>query len=133
MAHELLSVKLYELDEKLGRLHSRIQFSQTSDRESLARETKLIRRECEEEQQSLSRRLKFSRSEMAGKISEIYEKMEETGRGARNEMEGGQKKMSPEEWLLLAEYSLDFASQAADRALLISLEAIGKQAEEELS
>ena len=48
-------------------------------------------------------------------------------------MEGGQKKMSPEEWLLLAEYSLDFASQAADRALLISLEAIGKQAEEELS
>ena len=43
MAHELLSVKLCELDEKLGRLHSRIQFSQTSDRESLARETKLIR------------------------------------------------------------------------------------------
>lgn len=70
---------------------------------------------------------------MAGKISEIYEKIEETVRGARNEMEGGQKKMSPEEWLLLAEYSLDFASQAADRALLISLEAIGKQAEEELS
>ena len=67
MAHELLSVKLCELDEKLGRLHSRIQFSQTSDRESLARETKLIRRECEEEQQSLSRRLKFSRSEMAMK------------------------------------------------------------------
>lgn len=34
MAHELLSVKLCELDEKLGRLHSRIQFSQTSDREA---------------------------------------------------------------------------------------------------
>ena len=30
MAHELLSGKLYEVDEKLGRLHSRIQFSQTS-------------------------------------------------------------------------------------------------------
>ena len=46
-------------------------------------------------------------------------------------MEGGQKKMAPEEWLLLAEYSLDFARQAADRALLISLEAIGRQADTE--
>lgn len=133
MAHELLSVKLCELDEKLGRLHSRIQFSQTSDRDSLAKETQLVRRECEEEQQSLSRRLKFSRSEMAGRISRLYEKVEETVRGARNEMENGRDRISPEEWLLLAEYSLDFASQAADRALLISLEAIGKQAEEELS
>ncbi len=133
MAHELLSVKLCELDEKLGRLHSRIQFSQTSDRDSLAKETQLVRRECEEEQQSLSRKLKFSRSEMAGRISRLYEKVEETVRGARNEMENGRDRISPEEWLLLAEYSLDFASQAADRALLISLEAIGKQAEEELS
>ena len=133
MAHELLFVKLCELDEKLGRLHSRIQLSQTSDRNSLARETKLVRRECEEEQQNLSRRLKFSRSEMAGRISRIYEKMEETARKARDEMENGQEKLSPEEWLLLAEYSLDFASQAADRALLISLEAIGRQAEEERS
>ena len=57
MAHELLSVKLCELDEKLGRLHIRIQFSQTSDRDSLAKETQLVRRECEEEQQSLSRKL----------------------------------------------------------------------------
>ena len=133
MAHELLSVKLCELDEKLGRLHSRIQFSQTSDRDSLAKETQLVRRECEEEQQSLSRKLKFSRSEMAGRISRLYEKVEETVRGARNEMENGRDRISPEEWLLLAEYSLDFASQAVDRALLISLEAIGKQAEEELS
>ncbi len=133
MAHELLSVKLCELDEKLGRLHSRIQFSQTSDRDSLARETQLVRRECEEEQQSLSRRLKFSRSEMAGRISRLYEKVEETVRSARNEMESGRDKISPEEWLLLAEYSLDFASQAADRALLISLEAMEKQTEEELS
>ena len=31
MAHELLSVKLCELDEKLGRLHSRIQFSQKAE------------------------------------------------------------------------------------------------------
>ena len=59
--------------------------------------------------------------------------MEETVRSARNEMESGRDKISPEEWLLLAEYSLDFASQAADRALLISLEAMEKQTEEELS
>mgnify|MGYP001625547287 CR=1 FL=1 len=103
MAHELLSVKLCELDEKLGRLHSRIQFSQTSDRDSLAKETQLVRRECEEEQQSLSRKLKFSRSEMAGRISRLYEKVEETVRGARNEMENGRDRISPEEWLLLAE------------------------------
>ena len=47
MAHELLSVKLCELDEKFERLHSRIQLSQTSDKSSLQRETQLVRRECE--------------------------------------------------------------------------------------
>ena len=129
MAHELLSVKLCELDEKFERLHSRIQLSQTSDKSSLQRETQLVRRECEEEELILRRRLKFSKSEMAGKLSEVYEKMEETVQSARKEVESGQGTLSPEEWLLLAEYSLDFAKQAADRALLISLEAIGKQAE----
>ena len=73
------------------------------------------------------------KADVNAQLEKYNKKIEETVRGARNEMEGGQKKMSPEEWLLLAEYSLDFASQAADRALLISLEAIGKQAEEELS
>ncbi len=129
MAHELLSVKLCELDEKFERLHSRIQLSQTSDKSSLQRETQLVRRECEEEELILRRRLKFSKSEMAGKLSEVYEKMEETVQSARKEVESGQGTLSPEEWLLLAEYGLDFAKQAADRALLISLEAIGKQAE----
>lgn len=129
MAQELLSVKLCELDEKFERLHSRIQLSQTSDKSSLQKETQLVRRECEEEELILRRRLKFSKSEMAGKLSEVYEKMEETVQSARKEVESGQGTLSPEEWLLLAEYSLDFAKQAADRALLISLEAIGKQAE----
>ena len=129
MAHELLSVKLCELDEKFERLHSRSQLSQTSDKSSLQKETQLVRRECEEEELILRRRLKFSKSEMAGKLSEVYEKMEETVQSARKEVESGQGTLSPEEWLLLAEYSLDFAKQAADRALLISLEAIGKQAE----
>lgn len=132
MAHELLSVKLCELDEKFERLHGRIQRSQTSDRRVLKQEAQLVRRECEEEEQILSRRLKFSRSEMAGKISKIYEKMEETVRKAREEIESGQGRLSSEDWLLLAEYSLDFAKQAADRALLISLEAIERQAETEL-
>ena len=50
MAHELLSVKLCELDEKFERLHSRIQLSQTSDKSSLQKETQLVRRECEEEE-----------------------------------------------------------------------------------
>ena len=121
MAHELLSVKLCELDEKFERLHSRIQLSQTSDKSSLQKETQLVRRECEEEELILRRRLKFSKSEMAGKLSEVYEKMEETVQSARKEVESGQGTLSPEEWLLLAEYSLDFAKQAADRALLISL------------
>ena len=112
MAYELLSVKLCELDEKFERLHGRIQRSQTFDRSVLKQETQLVRRECEEEEQILSRRLRFSRK-------------------AREEMESGQGRLSSEDWLLLAEYSLDFAKQAADRALLISLEAIGRQADTE--
>ena len=98
MAHELLSVKLCELDEKFERLHSRSQLSQTSDKSSLQKETQLVRRECEEEELILRRRLKFSKSEMAGKLSEVYEKMEETVQSARKEVESGQGTLSPEEW-----------------------------------
>ena len=39
-------------------------------------------------------------------------------------MEEWSKALSAEEKALLAEYALDFAMQAANRALLISLEAI---------
>ena len=38
MAHEILSAKLCELDQKTGRLHSRIQLSETGSWEEIQRE-----------------------------------------------------------------------------------------------
>ncbi len=132
MAHEILSAKLCELDRKTGRLHSRIQLSETGSWEEIQREVASMRRECEEERISLQNRMRFSRfrpaARIAGAFDEIVEILERTGKEIRQSSETGQnQEMLPEEKILLAEYMLDFALQAADQALLTSLEAIAGQ------
>lgn len=48
MSHEILSVKLYELDKKIGRLHSLVRFCETADHEEMKDEIRLLRREYEQ-------------------------------------------------------------------------------------
>lgn len=50
MAHEILSVKMYELDKKMQQVHSRIQLAEAMDAEKLRQQIGQIRQECEESQ-----------------------------------------------------------------------------------
>lgn len=124
MAHEILSVKLCELDRRIGQLHSRISLSQTASPAQLADEIDRLHRECDAEDLTLRRRLEYSRALPAQQLAGLYTQAEDLIQSARSGWTGD---LGPDERLLVAEYVLDFALQAADRALLISLEAIAAQ------
>lgn len=48
MPHEMLTVKLCELDERIGRLHSRIYLSGFAQHDRIRSEIGELRQECEE-------------------------------------------------------------------------------------
>lgn len=132
MAHEILSVKLCELEEKLSRLSSRIQLSETADHARLNNEIQSLTRECEETELSLKQKLKRSRAENVSVLSEAYSGIELIIKKAKESLNIQKKVKSPEisaeEKILLAEYALDFSIQAANRALLLAMEAMDAQA-----
>ncbi|MGM9607702.1 MAG: hypothetical protein ACI3XJ_09390 [Oscillospiraceae bacterium] len=132
MAHEILSVKLCELDKALSRLHGRIQLSETAGRERLRAEVESLRDECTEAELALRDKLQYSRANVLTGLSEFYQDAERLVRQAKEKIKrpsaGEQAEaLNVEEKLLLAEYSLDFAVQTANRALLAALEAIEAQ------
>ena len=136
MAHEILSVKLCELDEAMSRLHSRIQLSETAGRQRLRAEVESLRDECTEAEFALRDKLQHSRANVLTGLSEFYQDAERLVRQAKEKIArpsavGQAETLNVEEKLLLAEYSLDFAVQAANRALLASLEAIEAQLAQE--
>lgn len=132
MAHEILSVKLCQLDDELGMLHSRIRLGENAGHEQLSREIRQLSQECSEAALTLGDRLRLSKSEYASALYTYYEKIQELIREGCGRLQA-LAAQQPEECaqaeakLLLAEYALDFAHQAAARALLISLEAIDSQ------
>ncbi len=132
MAHEILSVKLCELDEKISRMHSRIHLSESTGRGQLEQEIAALKRECAETELTLRNRLRFSKSGAVSALSQAYDEIRQIiirtsddlqKRGADRPDESA----PAEEKILLAEYALDFAMQASDRALLLSMEAIDAQ------
>ena len=132
MPHEILSVKLCELDETLARLHSRIQLSETAGQARIRAEVVSLRDECMEAELALRNKLQYSRANVLAWLSEFYQDAERLIQQAKEKLEhssanGRVGTLTVEEKLLLAEYSLDFAVQAANRALLTSLEAIEAQ------
>lgn len=135
MAHEILSVKMYELDKKMQQVHSRIQLAEAMDVEKLRQQIGQIRHECEESQIILRNQLLHSRAECVMKLAKVYDEIENAvGRVLEAEnmdIEKGKMLSGTEEKILTAEYALDFAMQAANRALLISLEAIAAQHQED--
>ena len=135
MAHEILSVKMYELDKKMQQVHSRIQLAETMDVEKLHQQIGQIQQDCEESQIILRNQLQHSRTECVMKLAKVYDEIENAvGRvlAAENvDIEKGKMLSGTEEKILTAEYALDFAMQAANRALLISLEAIAAQHQED--
>lgn len=133
MPHEILSVKLCELDEQIARLHSRIHLSETAGRERIRLEVEALRKECAETELTLQNKLHFSKAPVVARLSEFYD---QAAGAIRQEMlkhpAGGQNQdLTVEEKLLLAEYMLDFSMQAANRALLAALKAIEAQMEQQ--
>lgn len=131
MAHEILSVKLCELEDQLSRLSSRIHLSETAGHERLQREIKALAGECTETELTLQNKLQLSHTEIVSILADAYKKILQLIQKAEDSLQKQANGSSPdaaaEEKILLAEYALDFAVQAANRALLLSLEAIDAQ------
>lgn len=132
MAHEILSVKLSQLDDRLGRLHTRIHMSETASHGRLQQEIASLEQECTEADEILKKNLSHSKARIASVLSQNYGQIERTIQEADGQirtmgMSCQDSESFVEEKILLAEYALDFAQRAAERALLISLEAIDTQ------
>lgn len=131
MAHEILSVKLCELDTAVARLHSRIQLSEAAPPGQLRQEIELLQQECAASAMAMGQNLACSRAPLARALAQTYGEMEQSLGNARDRLhrqtaaETGTD--AAESKLLLAEYALDFAIQAANRALLLSMQAIDAQ------
>lgn len=133
MAHEILSIKLCQLSDRVGRLRSRIHMSETASHSQLRQEIGFLERECAEAEMTLRENLRGSKSNLVSVVAQSYEQMERIIQNTKDQMKAmaaddPDAEAVAEEKILLAEYALDFAQQAADRALLLSMEAIDAQA-----
>lgn len=132
MAHEILSIKLCELEDQIIRLLHRIRLSETIDQVQLEREIKALKQECEENELTMEEKLQLSRAEIVSVIAQTYAEMQQALQKNNDALRDRDSRSldsdaKSEERILLAEYALDFAVQAANRALLLSLEAIAVQ------
>lgn len=132
MAQELLAVKLGEMDQKIGRLHGRIESSEYADAKMLQEEIENLRRECRENQEYLIQRMKYSRAKPIQKLFHSYTEIENVVDRIRGEIRdvectSGNQIFQAEELTVFAEYALDFAMQAADYAALLSMDAMKAQ------
>lgn len=132
MAQGILNAKLDELDRQLRKIHRKIQKSGSANPDRLRADLEQVRKEYAENEKALRNRLRFSRSGVVTGLSVSYNQVEQIIRETKNKMEmpGGQE-AEKEEKILLAEYALDFAMQAAERALLLSLEAMEAQTKQQ--
>ena len=72
MAHEILSVKMYELDKKLEQTHSRIQLAESMDTERLHQQIQNLRQECQESRITLENRLRHSKTDCVMKLAGVH-------------------------------------------------------------
>ncbi len=132
MAHEILSVKLCQLDERMERLHSRIHISETACQSRLQQEIDALTEECDQAEATLRESLARSKSGVASLLAQGYDQVGRIIRSTKDRLQSiatanPDQEAAVEEKILLAEYALDFAHQAADRALLPSIDAISAQ------
>lgn len=132
MAQGILNAKLDELDRQLRKVHRKIQKSGSANPARLRADLEQVRKEYAENEKALRNRLRFSRSGVVTGLSVSYNQVEQIIRETKNKMKmPGGKEAEKEEKILLAEYALDFAMQAAERALLLSLEAMEAQTKQQ--
>lgn len=135
MAHEILSVKLCELDKRISRLKGNIQLSEMEDPDSLEEEIRRLEKETFVSRTALQDNIKRSRSSTMKAVSSAYEEISKITGEVREKIYGTDRQntmeTSAEQQILLAEYTLDFALQTVQEALLISMKAIWLQRKQE--
>lgn len=131
VAKMILNEKMAELEERLSGLHDRIRLYQKIPPQNLEKEIQALAKERSLNRQELEKKLYSSKAEMVRALGSMYQEIQGVIRkGIKNLEEkapgdGGDK--DAEGKILLAEYALDFACQAADCSLQLSLEAMNAQ------
>lgn len=126
MKTEIVSMKLHELDETLYQLHQRMEQTTVWNEKQMEQTIQMLRKECLQTKERLKRQLSNSRADILQEVFRTYCQIERIVNQFCNTLHTNML----EERILLAEYSLDFAIQAANEALLLSLEVIQEQIEE---
>lgn len=132
MSHQILTVKLCELEKRIAKMQSRIQMSESSSFQKIQTEAEILWKEYTENELALRNKLQHSKSKVVSVLSSAYNEIEPIIRRAQETIklettDDADGEISTENKLLLAEYELDFSMLAIDRALLASLEAIAMQ------
>lgn len=129
----IFAAKLYELECQYGQFQGRMKVCQNEDHRRILEEMRQMRNECDKQGYILEQRMEGCRSRAVYKLAEAQlEYMNRTkeligsiaddigGDGTTVEKEAEAK-------TLYAEYSIDFAVQAMNHALLAALTAIDAQ------
>ncbi|HJC57557.1 MAG TPA: hypothetical protein H9700_09360 [Candidatus Eisenbergiella intestinipullorum] len=133
MDQGIFSVKLCEMEQRYGKLQSRIQLCQTRDHDRIREEIRRMEEEEEEDRILLKKRMKGSGYPAAARLARALSDYEDRMRKILQEAENGDfsrehlKSENPEPAILYAEYAADFATQSMNYALLAALKAVDKQ------
>lgn len=134
MPHQILTVKLCELEQRIAKMQSHIQLSESVSLPRIQSEIESLQRECDENRLALQNKLRHSRTEVIEILDSAYSQVEPIIRSTQEALQEEamayeDRETANEHKLLLAEYELDFSMLAIDRALLTSMEAIAAQLE----
>ena len=127
MEANVLSAKLTELDRTLAALHGKLADSQKLDSAGLHREISVLRQQSGQSRAALHEKMLQSRAPFVNQLDGIYTEIERLVTDACAQAAA----KNADEQLLLAEYALDFALQAAGQAALLALQAIETQKTQE--
>ena len=91
-----------------------------------------MKQECVDSETALQESLRHSKSGLVCVLGQGYRQIEQILQNTKKQLQvqvsdNFDTETATEKKILLAEYALDFAHQAADRALLLSMEAIEAQ------
>lgn len=126
MAQPMLQAKLNELAERMAGMQRRIRDSGDEGLTAVLNESAAVRRDYAACAAALEDRLHNSHSALVRRLSDAYEDMGTVLKKTRDELMEEQP-LDAERRMLLAEYELDFAMLAVDRALMTALDAIAAQ------
>lgn len=133
MRQGLFAVKLCELDRQYAHLRRRLEICQRESHEDVRREIRELERACDEGELMLEQSSKGCRTSA---VSAMARAQLEYERQTRAELERmlkapGDEESAAEGMTLYAEFAVDFAAAAANRALLTALHAIDLQMDAE--